>query len=86
MDFLGENNQKRKKIPYEAYVNTVYTECMRHFEEAGSSKPSLNIKKTAKINIFRHKKLRQIAPVKNQLQQPVLPFYRAHLGPMQNFR
>ena len=37
--------------------------------------------KTAKNSVFGHKKLRQIAPVKNQPQRPLLPFSRVHLGP-----
>ena len=38
--------------------------------------------KTAKNSVFGHKKLRQIAPVKNQPQRPLLPFSRVHLGPI----
>ena len=55
---------------------------MRHFEEAGSSKPSLNIKKQPKTAFLS---ISQIAPVKNQPQLFVQPFSRAHFGPMCNF-
>ena len=47
---------------------------------AGRIKSSLNIKKTVKNSVFEHKKLRQISLVKNQPQQPGLPFPGIHLG------